>query len=142
MKPTRNSYSTCLETYSTLRIFSNEITPAEISSILLIEPSKSFCKDELLAQPGNRRKFNGWFLSSESKIDSNDTTQHTQWVITSILGKKDVVHSLRTRGAEIDICCYWVSAGQGGPTISPSQMRSLGDLDLEIWWDVYFETRA
>jgi hypothetical protein len=38
-----------------------------------------------------------------------------------------------------DITCYWVSrSGQGGPWLMPDQMRQLGALNIDIWWDVYF----
>jgi hypothetical protein len=42
-------------------------------------------------------------------------------------------------GFKIDITSFWVStSGNGGPTISPYQMRRLADLEIEIWWDIYF----
>ena len=38
------------------------------------------------------------------------------------------------------ISCFWGSrCGHGGPTLSARQTRRLADLELELWFDVYFE---
>jgi len=37
-----DEFPTCLETYSTLRIFSDDMAPSEITQFLAIEPSKTF----------------------------------------------------------------------------------------------------
>ena len=31
-----------------------------------------------------------------------------------------------------------VTTGQGGPSLSASQMYRLGQLGIDVWWDVYF----
>ncbi len=38
----------------------------------------------------------------------------------------------------MDICSFYESTGQGGPWLMPSQMLKLGQLGLEVWWDIYF----
>ena len=44
----------------------------------------------------------------------------------------------RKIGYRMDIFCYWLSAGgHGGPTLSPAIMRRLGELGLEIGFDIY-----
>ena len=50
--------------------------------------------------------------------------------------------SLRNAGCETDICCYWVSTGQGGPSLEVATMEELARLGLPIWWDVYFDGSA
>ncbi len=38
----------------------------------------------------------------------------------------------------MDIFCYWLSAdGHGGPILSPAMMRRLGQLELEVGFDIY-----
>lgn len=32
----------------------------------------------------------------------------------------------------------WDSIGHGGPTLTPVQMTQLGELGIELWFDVYF----
>jgi len=38
----------------------------------------------------------------------------------------------------VDLCVRWDSGGQGGPTLSPSQMGALAELGIELWFDIYF----
>jgi hypothetical protein len=38
------------------------------------------------------------------------------------------------------LCVRWDSkSGEGGPTISPVQMKRLAELGIELWFDVYFD---
>ena len=38
----------------------------------------------------------------------------------------------------MSFACFWKSAcGQGGPMISPGQVRKLGELNVELWLDIY-----
>ena len=53
-------------------------------------------------------------------------------------GKEIALRHLRERGCDIDICCYWVSSGQGGPSLDVQTLERLARLGLPIWWDVYF----
>ncbi len=42
-------------------------------------------------------------------------------------------------GCQTDICNYWVSNGQGGPSLDVEMLGALHDLGLPIWFDMYFE---
>lgn len=46
-------------------------------------------------------------------------------------------------GAEVDVFCYWSSrCGHGGPTLSPTQMKGLAELGLDLGLDIYSATRV
>ena len=80
----------------------------------------------------------GWFLTSEDEIDSRDVRRHIDYLLDKIEGKADSLVSIRESGGSADIMCFWVSAaGQGGPSLWPTQMAKLAELDLEIWFDIY-----
>jgi hypothetical protein len=36
----------------------------------------------------------------------------------------------------MDVTIFYVYQ-QGGPTISPLQMRALADAGIDVWWDLY-----
>lgn len=39
----------------------------------------------------------------------------------------------------MDISVYWDSeAGHGGPTLPPALLQRLGNLGIELWFDIYF----
>ena len=139
MTPYDDQYSTCKSTFATLRIFSDTVSPAEVTARLQLDPTDFFKKGDAMGLPGRSRKRNGWFLSSESFIKSRDTRRHIDWILASISKKNDAISSLRAGGLDIDISCIWISSGQGGPVISPPQMSLLSALNIEIWWDIYFD---
>jgi hypothetical protein len=83
---------------------------------------------------------NIWFLSSEGKSSSLDLRRHLDWLLDTIA---PATHQLRefqkVPGIKMDVNCIWWSAhAQGGPTLWPSQMRRLADLNLECGFDISF----
>lgn len=139
MTPYDDDYATCKSTFATLRIFSDVVLPTDITTRLQLDPTECFKKGDAMGSRGTSRKFNGWFLSSESFVNSRDTRRHIDWILAKIKTKTTEILTLHTDGAEIDISCAWVSTGQGGPVISPPQMSLLSALNIEVWWDVYFD---
>ncbi len=135
-----DSYPTCVETYSTLRIFSDDIPPDEITKHLQIEPTESFRKGESHSLGKLKRKANGWFYSTSELSSSKDNRRHIDLILAILDGKVDSVQKLHSEGCRIDITTYWVSVGQGGPWLMPQQMLKLGTLGIEVWWDIYFES--
>jgi hypothetical protein len=125
-----DGYGTCKSTFATLRIFSGSMGPPEISAILGVEPTRTFRKGGLrtehpLAKNPNHQT-NGWFYSTEGKSTSRDCRRHLDMLIEAVLGNPEAFAQLRRRGCEMDLTIFY-SYRQGGPTISPDQMRALGD---------------
>lgn len=128
----------CLETFATLRIFSDDVSPHVITKTLDIEPTESFAKGDAYSQGRYTRKSNGWFWSTKGRVISTNNAEHIGAVLSKLAGKHDGMRKLTERGCHIDITNYWVSTGQGGPTLEPEQMRILSSMNIAIWWDVYF----
>jgi len=133
-----DSYPTCLRTYSTLRVFSDNILPEEITKVLQIEPTEAFRKGDSHAQGKLQRKASGWFYSTKHLCDSKDTRRHLDMILAALEGRLEAVRALHLRGCKIDVSSYWRSVGQGGPCLTPEQMLKLGAFDISVWWDVYF----
>ncbi len=133
-----DSYPTCVETYSTLRIFSDGVSPDKITRFLQTEPTDSFLKGQSFNQGKLKRKANGWFYSTKELSSSKDTRRHLDLILAALDGKDDAVGKLQREGCKIDVTTYWLSIGQGGPWLTPQQMLRLGVLGVEIWWDIYF----
>ena len=133
-------YPTCAGTFATFRVLSPDISAKEITEVLKLTPSTSHSAS---ARPSLRnrkvaQKRHGWFLSSEGRIDSLDNRDHLEWLFTQLVPRRAAIDSLRKRGAEADIFCYWVSRdGHGGPALSPAQAAQLVELNLEISYDFY-----
>jgi hypothetical protein len=56
-----SSYPRCAGTYSTLRIFSDDLSPEEVSATLGIQATESFHQGEPHFRGKLLRKANGWF---------------------------------------------------------------------------------
>lgn len=131
------NHSTCLETYATLRIFSKAIHPDKISSVLGLQST-----DPRPKQPDSkyraRREYHYWRWSSSSMLQSVDGLEHVRAITSLLDGKEQQLQQLREAGCEIDVCCFRVSTGQGGPFLDVPTLAALAHLELEIWWDIYF----
>lgn len=134
-----DNYKSCHETYVTLRIYSDSISPEEISNSLHMQPTDSTTKGEVVGIKTKKvRKHNGWFLTSDGIVDSKDCRRHFDYLADKINPFKDELKELKSKGCEIDISCFWSSEnGQGGPTLSPKQLKKLSELEIEIWFDIY-----
>ena len=135
-----DSYPTCVETHSTLRIFSDDLAPEEISEALGIQPTDTFRKGDPHSGGKLRRKANGWFYSTEKLTESKDSRRHLDIILNALDGKEGQIRNLQSKGCKTDITSYWLSGGQGGPWLMPDQMLKLGALNIDIWWDIYFSS--
>jgi hypothetical protein len=133
-----DSYPTCAETFATLRIFSDDFAPEEITATLDIQPTSTFRKGESHGGGRFQRKVNGWFYTTQQITNSRDFRRHLDLILDRLSGRSGAVKTLQAKGCQMDIMSFYVSFGQGGPWLMPRQMRALGALDLSIWWDIYF----
>jgi len=133
-----HNYSSCSRTYATLRIYPKDIHPDVITNLLNIKPSHISVSGEKSIR--GHKCVNGWFLSTKGILKSRDSRKHIDWILDKIQAVSKKIHELQKCGASMDVMCFWGSAsGDGGPTISPDQMARLVKMNLEVWWDVYFE---
>ncbi len=136
-----DDFPTCVETYATLRVFSDSVAASKVDDLLGLTPTRSFERNDRHGI-GNVRTHSGWMLSSRGEIASKDSRRHIDWLLKKLDGKYEAVTELRSAGCQIDVSCMWVSVGQGGPVLSPSQMKLLALYELEVWWDVYFDNNS
>jgi hypothetical protein len=134
-----DEYGTCVETYATFRIFSDVLTPDDISAVIRTAPTSSYRDGELRTTSPNAKdpyyRTNGWFYSTKGKLKSRDCRRHLDLVIEAALTPKPL-SELRERGCSMDITIFY-NYTQGGPTISPHQMHALAEARIDVWWDLY-----
>jgi hypothetical protein len=130
-----DDYSACERTYATLRIYSGQNDPKEVTQRLGLEATKiSVCND---ASP---RTVNGWFLCSDGYVNSKDSRRHIDWLLDQVEPFVISMLDLKNGGMRMDIICFWESStGNGGPIISPQQMKRLVALELDVGWDVWID---
>lgn len=134
-----DDYGTCERTHATLLIYPVRTDPETITGRLGIEPTKWQRKGEPIPGTQQTAEVDLWYLGTKERVESRDSRRHVDWLLDAIEGKAAVVRALQEEGARIAVNCFWLSrSGHGGPTISPGQMRRLGGLNIELWFDVYF----
>jgi hypothetical protein len=138
-----DDYGTCARTYATLLIYPVRTDTEAITQRLGIEPSSWQRRGgpvaSSLRRPPRVAEIDGWFLTTRGLIESRDSRRHIDWLLDQIEGKAVELRSLLDEGSRICITCYWSAAScGGGPRISPEQMRRLGALNIELWFDIYF----
>lgn len=132
-----DEYPTCKATYVTLRILKDDLVVEEVTGRLGISPSESQTKGQEVSHK-RMVEIGGWFLCSKGIVASKDTRRHLDWLLEQLIPKRAELQKMQAEGFIMDVSCYWLSNyGQGGPTLSPSTMKSFGDLGLELWFDVY-----
>ena len=126
-----------METYATLRVFSKNNAPGRNWPRPGRRGHADQARSDSESKYRNRRENHFWAWSSDSVVQSLDGMEHVR-VISLLQDKEHELARLREAGCDIDVCCYWVSSGQGGPFLDNQALTSLARLGLEIWWDVYF----
>jgi hypothetical protein len=124
----------CLETFSTLRIFSEALSPEEITAILGLNGTKTRGKDPS-SKYKHKQTYNMWLWSTENKIASLDTEDHLNLIAEHFSEKVKEIETLRQK-CKIDVMSYFMTNGQGGPSVSSALMKNLSSLGLDIWWDL------
>jgi hypothetical protein len=133
--PINDNYG-CERTYAQLRVYSGAISPTAVTEFLGISPTDSIAigQRKTLNSSGKSiiGRLNGWFLSSEFVVKSNDLRRHLDWLAIQLLPCADNIRLLQERpGVKMTVHCVWWSGGSAGPTLWPEQMRFLADLNLE-----------
>jgi len=134
-----DDYPSCKRTYATLRLIHPDLDPDTVSREMTIEPSDTQRAGEP-RDSGTRRPYknSAWYLRSEGVVESRDLRRHLDWLLDRLESKSALLAGYAARGWLVDIIGVWDSAqGHGGPTLSPKQLKRLGDLGVEIWFDVY-----
>lgn len=137
------SNETCERAVAELRIYGDTLDPVVVTSLLGVEPSSSQKKGE--RHEGFRGRWSifktgGWFLSSESRVESLDLSRHVDWLLAQLAPASEKLKALQ---AEPDVhmyivCIWWSKTGDGGFTLSPEQMRLMAELNLECQFSLVF----
>jgi hypothetical protein len=132
-------YRKAFHTFTFLSIEHDRAEPEEVTAILGIPPTQSARRGQTVGKSSAPLAWNVWVLSSLSKVQSRDNSEHIEWLIASVGSSGAELGKLREHGHRIKIHCVWIGkGGYGGPRLSPAALRGLANLGLEVWFDVGF----
>jgi len=136
-----HDYSSCSRTYATLCIYHDDLVPSQITKLLGVEPSCSQQKGDV-RRKGQLAPIGGWFLKTKDVIDSRDLRYHIDALLQELGPKQNSLKLLREQGYDIRLSCFWESAtGNGGPLLDYQLMSVLGELSIDLHFDIWFDTR-
>ncbi len=143
LTPIDDAYPSCERTCARLHVYPQNIDPRELTRRLGLLPTSVAIKGmETTNSLGRVRvaPLNGWFLSSESSVDSRDVRRHIDWLLERLDPARDAILALQGEpGVRMAVSCvWWSNAGNGGPVVWPEQMRRLATLNLECGFEVAF----
>ena len=126
--------NSCKSTYVTLSVYHGEMTPAELTKSLGMNPTRTCVKNS------KRIKKNGWFLTTKDLVVSTKLEDHLISLLNNIIDSRRNLSETLTLGAEARIYCFWVSAnGNGGPVLSANTLKQLSELGIDLHFDIWFD---
>ena len=84
---------TCTRTYATLRVFSKDMHPNDITEVLGVVPTGSR-PIETNSKYKNRREFHLWKYTTEKLSDSVDNLKHLELILSALKGKEQQMRML------------------------------------------------
>ncbi len=137
--PLNENYATCERAVAELRVYSEVLTVAQISSIVGHAPTS--CRDGYSQTQLKSTRLpprTVWVLCSSDIVSSRDLRHHLDWLLAK-LSEAALAELQRHHQTKMCIYCLWWSKyGHGGPTINPDQMQTMARLNLQCALDVSF----
>lgn len=125
-----------------LRICGEGLDAADITSVLGVKPTKIVRVGDKGALGLARIPVWLWQAQTASGSDKwSDLEAGLQRVIDAFSNKRERLDELKQRW-EVLLFCGYFSDELGGPTLSPSILRNLGDLGVELFLDTYLYESA
>ena len=127
---------------ATLRIFGDDLIPAEVTAMLGGEPTLAGAKGQVIVMRSGRTRIarcGRWDLQASDAEPENLDAQ-----VLEIFGKLTndlaVWHALSERFS-IDLFCGWfMKEGNEGVSVSPSTLQALGERRIVLSLDIYAPT--
>ncbi|MGX9782670.1 DUF4279 domain-containing protein [Janthinobacterium lividum] len=127
------------ESAAGLRIFGDELQPAEISRMLKCEPTQARVKGEVIKYPsGRERKITcGSWLLTAKRTEPEDLDGQIKWLLAKMTNDLMVWQAL-TSSYDVDMFCgAFMQSTNDGLSISPETMFALGSRGIEFDLDIY-----
>ena len=125
------------------RVYSETLDPSAITKDLGLQPSQ-------VRLQGSRRSdgriWTGMWAydgsAGDKKIDWNSLEEGIVFVLDQLLPHEDAIARYRPCATLLWWCGHFQSSFDGGPRLSPSLLKRLGDFGVELFVDTYFSNEG
>jgi len=124
---------------ASLRIFGDDLRPAEISRLLNCQPTKAQTKGEVIRSTSGRErliKCGGWWLEA-LRAEPEDLDGQIKWLMSQVNDDLSIWQRLTTSYDVNLFCGLFMQSGNDGISISPETMFTLGKRGIELGLDIY-----
>lgn len=134
-------FSIPCEVYGSFRVAGYTLDPDDITKLLRIEPTSSFCRDNINPRNNEVYEFGKWSVSSEDRtgVNSKSLEQNFQWLLQLLSGKRSNLRQIRELGLDSIFFMFWEADYYVTKSIITA--KTLAELDTfktDIVFDVYF----
>lgn len=124
--------------FATIILRGRGLNPDEATNIFGIMPSKS-------TKRGDRRNakerwaHNFWSLTSQEKVNSEDLSEHIEWLLNQFEPvSSQLIEILQREGVEGKLSCFWILPSEHEElTLSPKLISKLAAFGLDLNLDIY-----
>jgi hypothetical protein len=130
---------TIRQSAASLRIFGDDLQPAEISRMLRCEPTQARVKGEVIRYPSGRERTvtcGSWQLSAE-RAEPEDLNGQIKWLMAQMTDDLGAWQTLVST-YDVDLFCgAFMQSWNDGLSISAESMLALGARGIELDLDIY-----
>ena len=131
----------CAETFASLCLYGDALVPAQITTVLGLDPTDAAPKGERTTSSSGKSRTaptGRWILESQEQVHSTNLEDHVAWLLDRIEAA-GVVPLTLPGVSRASIFCYWASAtGNGGPSFSATVLGRLARMQFPLEFDLYF----
>lgn len=123
---------------ASLTIQHGELSARHVTDRLGIEPTSSFEHGDPYVRGTKRRTRSGWDLASGLPDDGEDLGLHLRELLDRVLPLRERLGELAAEGYRMKWSCFIIEeGGQGGITLSQALIHDLGQLPVDLCFDLY-----
>jgi hypothetical protein len=136
-----SEYPTSL--YASFILRGKDLDPQEVSTLLDINPSRSFKRGERRTET-KVWPHGFWKLESKDHIQSENLASHIEWLVNQLEPMASRLTTLvKERSLDAVISCFWIAeTGHAGLGLSASLINRIATLGLRLEVDIYCSDKS
>ena len=123
-----------------LRVFGKDLNPSEVTTTLGLSPSELRHAGEVVGS--KQYQYSLWAYNGGAADDSPPIWESLEDGLTFLLDRigagKGALEQYQSKYTVVLWCGHFQSAFDGGPSLSPSLLKRLGEFGVELFIDNYF----
>ena len=124
----------------TLRIYSDDLVPQQITELLGVSPTHAKSKGEKTVGSKTGKEYiakSGIWRICASDREPGDLDGQIREILSQVTADRSVWQSITTKYRVNLFCGLFMNETNDGVAISPQSLAALGERGIELWFDIY-----